>query len=140
WRSTDSGVTWAKVTAFPNPGNYVQDPNDANGYLTDNQGVVWVTFDKRSGTAGNTTQTIYVGVADKQNTVYRSTDGGTTWSRLAGQPTGYLAHKGVLDASGGYLYLASSDTRGPSDGAPGHGWKSATKTGTWTGTSPVPYD
>src|SRR4051812_48939259 len=85
WRSTDSGVTWSKVTAFPNPGNYVQDPNDANGSLSDTQGIVWVTFDKRSGTAGNTTSTIYVGVADKQNTVYRSTDGGATWSRLAGQ-------------------------------------------------------
>lgn len=38
WRSTDSGVTWSKVTSFPNPGNYVQDPADPFGYLTDNQG------------------------------------------------------------------------------------------------------
>jgi photosystem II stability/assembly factor-like uncharacterized protein len=138
WRSTDSGVTWAKVTSFPNPGNYAQDPNDPNGYLNDNQGVVWVTFDKRTGTAGNTTQTIYVGVADKQNTVYRTTDGGATWSRLAGQPTGYIAHKGVLDTSGGYLYLATSDTGGPYDGAKGDVWKYATATGTWTQISPIP--
>ncbi|MFI5910419.1 cellulose binding domain-containing protein [Dactylosporangium sp. NPDC051541] len=138
WRSTDSGVTWAKVTAFPNPGNYAQDPTDPNGYLTDNQGIVWVTFDKRSGTAGNTTQTIYVGVADKDNTVYRSTDGGTTWSRLAGQPTGYIAHKGVLDTSGGYLYISTSDTGGPYDGAKGDVWKYNTATGAWTQISPIP--
>ena len=111
WRSTDSGVTWAKVTNFPNPGNYVQDPS--NEYTADNQGIVWVTFDKRSGTSGNATQTIYVGVADKQNTVYRTTNGGTSWERIAGQPTGYIAHKGVLDTSGGFLYIATSDTGGP---------------------------
>ncbi|HEV8186959.1 MAG TPA: xyloglucanase, partial [Pyrinomonadaceae bacterium] len=96
WRSTDSGVTWSKVTSFPNPGNYVQDPADPNGYLTDNQGLYWITFDKRTGTPGNTTQTIYVGVADLGTSVYRSTDGGTTWSAVPGQPTGFLPHKGVL--------------------------------------------
>jgi xyloglucan-specific exo-beta-1,4-glucanase len=138
WRSTDSGVTWAKVTAFPNPGNYAQDPNDVNGYLTDNQGVTWVTFDKRTGTLGNTTQTIYVGVADKQNTVYRTTNGGTTWERVAGQPTGYLSHKGVLDTAGGNLYIATSDTGGPYDGAKGDVWKYATATGVWTQISPIP--
>ncbi|WP_443732215.1 hypothetical protein [Streptomyces laculatispora] len=56
---------------------------------------------QRTGSAGSATQDIYVGVADKDNTVYRSTDGGATWARIAGQPTGYLAHKGVLDCSGG---------------------------------------
>ena len=35
-----------KVTTFPNAGNYVQDPTDTSGYLSDNQGVVWVTFDE----------------------------------------------------------------------------------------------
>ncbi len=41
WRSSDFGVTWSKVTNFPNPGNYVQDPSDSSGYASDNQGVVW---------------------------------------------------------------------------------------------------
>ncbi len=88
WRSTDSGATWSEVTAFPpNPGNYSQDPTDTSGYGNDNQGIVWVTFDERSGSkGGSATRDIYVGgVADKENTVYRSTDGGTTWSRIAGQ-------------------------------------------------------
>jgi hypothetical protein len=138
WRSTDFGVTWSRVTNFPNPGTYVQDPNDPNGYLSDNQGVVWVTFDKRTGTPGNATQTIYVGVADKQNTVYRTTNGGTTWERIAGQPTGYIAHKGVLDTTNGFLYIATSDTGGPYDGGKGDVWKYATATGAWTLVSPIP--
>ncbi|UXX96169.1 cellulose binding domain-containing protein [Streptomyces sp. AD2-2] len=137
WRSTDSGVTWSQVTNFPDIGDYVQDPTDTSGYANDNQGVVWVTFDESTGTAGTATRTIYVGVADQANAVYRSTDAGATWSRVAGQPTGYLAHKGVLDAVNGYLYIAYSDKGGPYDGGKGQVWRYATATGTWTDISPV---
>ncbi|MEV0429877.1 cellulose binding domain-containing protein [Micromonospora sp. NPDC050495] len=138
WRSTDYGVTWAKVTAFPNVGNYRADPNDSTGYQSQNQGLTWVAFDKSTGTAGNATQTVYVGVADKQNPVYRSTNGGATWERIAGQPTGYLAHKGVVDPVGGYLYIATSDTGGPYDGGKGDVWKFNRATGAWTQISPIP--
>ncbi|GAB2609424.1 xyloglucanase [Streptomyces capparidis] len=138
WRSTDSGVTWSRVTSFPNAGNYRPDPNDSSGYQSDILGVTWVTFDKRTGSSGSATRTIYVGVADKENTVYRSTDAGATWQRLAGQPTGYLAHKGVLDEANGHLYLATSDTGGPYDGGKGQVWRYTTATGQWTNISPVP--
>ncbi|MFD5240867.1 cellulose binding domain-containing protein [Streptomyces tendae] len=138
WRSTDAGVTWTEVTAFPNPGNYAQDPGDTSGYASDNQGITWITFDESTGGgAGTATRTVYVGVADKENAVYRSTDAGATWERLAGQPTGYLAHKGVLDAENGYLYLAYSDTGGPYDGGKGRLYRYATATGTWTDISPA---
>jgi hypothetical protein len=138
WRSTDHGVTWSRVANFPNAGNYAQDPSDPNGYLNHNQGVTWVVFDPATGTPGNATQTIYVGVADRDNPVYRSTDGGVSWERIPGQPTGYLAHKGVVDPVGGYLYIATSDTGGPYDGGRGDVWKFHRATGTWTRISPVP--
>ncbi|WP_320781050.1 cellulose binding domain-containing protein [Streptomyces sp. CRN 30] len=137
WRSADAGVTWSQVTAFPNPGNYAQDPSDTSGYGSDNQGITWVTFDESTGSGTSATKTIYVGVADKENAVYRSTDAGASWQRIAGQPTGYLAHKGVLDAENGYLYLAYSDTGGPYDGGKGRLYRYATATGTWTDISPV---
>ncbi|MGV9555498.1 cellulose binding domain-containing protein [Streptomyces sp. NPDC003401] len=137
WRSTDSGVTWSQVANFPNVGNYVQDPSDTSGYASDNQGIVWVTFDESTGTSGSATKTVYVGVADQDNAVYRSTDAGATWSRLAGQPTGHLAHKGVLDAVNGQLYLAYSDKGGPYDGGKGRLYRYTTATGTWTDISPV---
>ncbi|MFG2059210.1 cellulose binding domain-containing protein [Micromonospora sp. NPDC048930] len=138
WRSTDYGATWARVTNFPNVGNYRADPNDSSGYQSQNQGLTWVAFDKSTGTAGTATQTVYVGVADKQNPVYRTTNGGATWERIAGQPTGYLAHKGVVDPVGGYLYIATSDTGGPYDGGKGDVWKFNRATGAWTQISPVP--
>ena len=138
WRSTDAGVTWSRVTSFPNAGTYVQDSTDSSGLLSDNQGVVWEAFDKSTGTPGSTTKSIYVGVADLANTVYHSADGGVTWSRIAGQPTGFLAHKGVVDSTGGYLYIATSNKGGPYDGSSGDVWKYAIATGVWTRISPVP--
>ncbi|MEH1128550.1 xyloglucanase [Micromonospora sp. CPCC 206061] len=138
WRSTDRGVTWARVASFPNPGNYVLDPSDASGYSSDNQGVLWVTFDPRTGSRRRPTRTIYVGVADKENILYRSTDAGATWERVPGQPTGYLPHKGVLDHAGGFLYIATSDTAGPYDGGKGDVWRLDTATGEWARISPVP--
>ncbi len=137
WRSTDFGATWTKVSSFTNVGNYAQDPTDVNDYLNHNQGVLWITFDPKSGTAGSVSQTIYVGVADKENSIYRSTDGGTTWSRIAGQPTGFLPHKGVYDQANGILYIATSDTGGPYDGAKGDVWKFTASTGIWTNISPI---
>jgi hypothetical protein len=136
WRSTNFGQTWSEVTSFPNPGNWSEDPSDPNGYLSHQPGVVWVTFDPRTGSPGNASQTIYAGVADLQNTVYRSTDGGASWQRLAGQPTGFLAQQGELDPVNGFLYVTTSDNGGPYVGGNGQVWRYATATGGWTEISP----
>jgi xyloglucan-specific exo-beta-1,4-glucanase len=127
YKSSDYGVTFSKVTSFPNAGTYVQDPSDTNHYLSQNQGLSWVTF----GAANQ----IFVGVADKDNPVYMSSDGGGTWSRIAGEPTGYLAHKGVVQ--GNYLFIATSDTGGPYDGGAGQVWRYDISAGTWTDISPT---
>ncbi len=137
WRSTDFAASWARVTSFPATGTYVQDPNDPNGYLNDPIGVTWVVFDPRTGSAGNATQTLYVGVADLGTSIYRSTNGGTTWAALAGQPTGFMPHHAVL-GSNGILYVTYSNKGGPYDGEKGDVWKYNTATSGWTLISPVP--
>ncbi|HEX3045298.1 MAG TPA: cellulose binding domain-containing protein [Bacillota bacterium] len=135
WKSADYGVTWTKVS-IPDAGQYVQDP--ATEYLADKPGVCWVTFDPRTGTSGSATQTIYIGVATKgANNIYRSTNGGSTWSAVPGQPTTYLPHHGVL-GSNGILYVTYSDTQGPYDGGKGDVYKYDTATSTWTQISPIP--
>jgi xyloglucan-specific exo-beta-1,4-glucanase len=138
WRSTDFGATWAQVTSFPNAGNFVPDPNDTSGYSSDKLGVLWVAFDPRTGSTRKATQTIYVGVADKENILYRSIDAGATWERVADQPTGYIPHKGVFDHTTGLLYVATSDTSGPYDGNKGDLYKLDTASGAWTLISPIP--
>jgi hypothetical protein len=137
WRSTDFGAGWARVTSFPAVGTYVQDPSDPNGYLTDRIGVTWVTFDPRTTGAGGASAVIYVGVADLGTSIYRSTDAGATWAALAGQPTGFLPHHGVL-GSNGILYVTYSNKGGPYDGEKGDVWKYDTATSAWTLISPVP--
>lgn len=136
WRSLDSGETWSKVESFPSAGNYFQD--STNDYTMDLIGVVWVTFDPKSSSAGKASETIYVGVADTNTGIYRSTDAGVSWQPLPGQPqAGFLPHHGVL-ASNGLLYVTYSDKAGPYDGGRGDVWKYDSNDGTWTQISPVP--
>lgn len=130
WRSTDYGVTWSKVVSFTATGN-VKD------YYNDTVGVVWVTFDPATGTPGQTTQTIYAGVADTNQSIYRSTDGGQTWEPVPGQPAqGFLPHHGTL-SSNGALYVTYTQELGPYNGGLGSVWKYNTANGTWQDISPT---
>jgi xyloglucan-specific exo-beta-1,4-glucanase len=137
WRSTDHGKNWSRVTSFPAVGTYVQDPNDPSGYLSDILGLTWVVFDPRTGSPGQASQTIYVGVADLGTSVYRSTDGGATWAAVPGQPTGFLPHHAVLSSTG-LLYFTYNNNGGPYDGSRGEVWKYDTATGAWTKINPDP--
>jgi xyloglucan-specific exo-beta-1,4-glucanase len=135
WRSADYGATWARVTSFPAVGTY----RDGTGDLADMQGVVWVTFDGRTGPVGGATQAIYVGVAEIGGpSVYRSIDGGATWAALPGQPIGFLPHKGLIDPVNDYLFIATSDNGGPYGGGHGDVWRYSIAAGTWAQISPVP--
>jgi xyloglucan-specific exo-beta-1,4-glucanase len=135
WKSTNFGATWSRVTSFPAVGSYHEGEGE---YLGDMQGVVWVVFDPRSGTPGSATQTIYVGVAEITGpSVYRSTNGGSTWTALSGQPLGYVPHKAVLDPAHDYLYIATSDNGGPYAGESGQVWRLHISSGVWTDISPM---
>ncbi|HKV38766.1 MAG TPA: xyloglucanase, partial [Blastocatellia bacterium] len=135
WKSADFGATWSHVTSFTAQGTYVQTPGD--NYLGDPDGILWEVFDPRTGSPGHATQTIYVGIANTTTSIYRSTDGGTTWAALPGQPTGFLPHHGVL-ASDGTLYITFNNNAGPFDGTKGDVWKYNTSSGAWTLISPIP--
>jgi hypothetical protein len=135
WRSVDAGQTWSQVASFPDSGPY-HEPSSGPSDTYDNDpiGVVWVTFDPRSTVNvahKKVSQNIYVGVADPANSLWHSTDGGQTWSPVAGQPTGVMPHHGKL-ASTGILYLSYNNNAGPYDGSAGDVWKYDTGSGTWT--------
>lgn len=130
WKSEDYGATWHKVSSFAPVG----DVEDGYGGKI---GPVWITFDPSTGSAGHATQTIYVGLADTQTSIYKSVDGGATWEPAAGQPTqGFLPHHGTL-GSNSMLYISYNSAIGPWDAGDGAVWKLDTKTGEWTDISPT---
>lgn len=155
WKSTDYGSTWSKVESFTAVGDYIDDN------FKDQIGVVWEVFDPNSSEGLNkdgskkTCKTIYVGVADKKQSVYVSHDAGKTWVPIEGQPTvenqkswikdndhkneprAFLPMHGVLDSEGN-LYITYSNDCGPYDGSKGDVWRYNTKSGQWTNISPIP--
>ena len=153
WKSCDYGKTWNQVSSFPYVGNYAPSEDDPTSYDSTLTGVVWVTPDPSSSTKGNPCQTIYTGVVNKkgEDMIYRTLDGGATWSAVEGQPhnivvsdinkpsdtKGFFPHHGVL-ASNGMLYIPYSDGVGPYDGTKGEVWKYNTKTEVWTDITPIP--
>jgi xyloglucan-specific exo-beta-1,4-glucanase len=134
WRSTDFGATWSQVTSFTAQGTYVEQAG--NIYAGDPDGVVWEAFDPTSGSPGHASQSIYVGIANKADSIFHSTDGGATWAAVPGQPNGFLPHHGIW--SNGRLIISYSNGAGPFDGSSGDVWQLATATGAWTRISPVP--
>ncbi|MEY9963480.1 hypothetical protein ABIA33_001513 [Streptacidiphilus sp. MAP12-16] len=118
WRSTDYGVTWSQVGSFP-----------VNGGASSGVGLSFVTFDAaHSGT-------IYVGVADSGTSLYRSTDGGSSWQAVPGQPSGQLPQHGVLSGDGS-LYLTYGNAVGPNGVTAGSVWKYTPNSGRWKDISP----
>ncbi|MFH7594770.1 RICIN domain-containing protein [Streptomyces racemochromogenes] len=118
WRSTDHGATWSRVSSFP-----VKDGAGSGA------GISFVTY----GPAGS--RTVYVGVADRSAPLYRSTDGGSTWQAVPGQPTGQLPQHGVLSGDGP-LYLTYTNALGPNGVTGGSVWKHTPADGAWKNVSP----
>jgi hypothetical protein len=116
WRSSDRGVTWARVDGFPVTG--------AAGI-----GIGSVFVDPRDGT-------VYAAVADPANPLYRSADDGRSWAAVPGQPTGLLPHHGELGADGN-IYLTYGDLPGPYEMHDGAVHKFDTATGAWTDITPL---
>ncbi len=123
WRSSDRAETWHQVDTFLRK----ETPN--------NVGVGIVVFDPRTGSKGSSSKTVYVFVADKTGGIYRSTDGGVTWSKVPGQPQGFYAHHAYL-GSNGRMIVTFGNAQGPNDITGGAVYSLDTATDTWTDISP----
>jgi hypothetical protein len=124
-KSTDSASTWNPVSGFPAMGDATY-------------GLPVVVFDKRGGTSAGST-TIYVAPASKStgSNLYATTNGGSSWSAVAGGPTGLMAHHAAIGTDG-TLWLAYGSDYGPYNVGggtlTGQVWKYAA--GTWTNVTP----
>lgn len=125
FRSTNSGVTWNRVTTL----NVTT--------TTNGNGISFVVLDPSTGTPGNETQTIIVGISRSGvANLYRSDNGGTTFSEIAQAPTSLMPHRAALTADGN-LYITYADKEGPWNitGA-GAIWKHNLASGAWTNVTP----
>jgi hypothetical protein len=101
-----------------------------------------VLFDPSSATAGNPSQTIYVGIDSTSSgtNLYKTTNGGSTWAQVAitsgTGPTGFLPGHAVL--SGGYLYLGYANAEAPNGSLTNGGvYRFQPSTGAWANISPL---
>ncbi|KAI9050188.1 hypothetical protein LZ554_006329 [Drepanopeziza brunnea f. sp. 'monogermtubi'] len=137
YKSTDYGVTFAKVASFTWPGTYFQ--NASSSYTSDPVGIAWITFDTTTGTKGTATPRIFVGVVDSGQSVFKSEDAGVTWSWVSGEPQlGFVPHKGVFSPGEKTLYVTYANGVGPYDGTNGTLHKYNVTSGVWTDISPTP--
>ncbi|MEO7101624.1 MAG: hypothetical protein ABI162_19900 [Luteolibacter sp.] len=103
WKSVNYGASWSKVTSFP------------VDTTANNVGLVFVEFIKSSGVNGSATPEIWVGLSQGGDNLYRSTDGGNSWSVVPnGAPSTHMPHRAEQDGLGN-LYVTFNDGPGPND-------------------------
>lgn len=120
WKSTDGGKSFDSLSSGPK----------GDG--------MFVLFDPSSGTKGNATQVIYAGY-DSSNAgaaaLWRSKDGGATWSMVPGQPTGLIPSSGCIN--GHYAYFSLNNGLCPGSASKGQLMRLNTADDSWTDVSPV---
>jgi len=122
WKSLDSGRTWAQVTSLSATRMSSDQLNAVGGTA---MGVELVLFDTGSKSAGSATKTIYaaiapdyVSVAGLSSNLYKSADGGSTWTPVSTPVSGYhIPH--MVRAADGMFYVAFTKGAGPGDSGPG---------------------
>jgi len=141
WRSQDRAVTWSRVEGFPdvNERSTGQAPSGrgmGRGGFGRSAGIVFMVFDPRSGSVAKACSTVYAGVSLMgRDNLFRSTDAGTTWQPVPGEPNQYRPNHAVL-ASDGTMYVSYGSSPGPSRMSNGGVWKLNTATGAWSDITP----
>jgi photosystem II stability/assembly factor-like uncharacterized protein len=118
WKSTDHGSSWKRVISFL--------PVSVN----------FVLFDPSSSSVKKSASRIFAAVADTNgNSLYRSDDGGETWSSVPGQPHGLMGiHAVLIDTM---LYATFSNYPGPNGAVAGSVMKYDIVRHRWTDISPA---
>jgi len=135
FKSTNAGATWSRVPSLP----VTTTPNE--------NGISFVLLDPTS-ISGGVAQRIFVGVSRFGSVgpnLYRSNDGGATFTAVAGAPSAYMPQRAVL-ASDSNLYFTYANGAGPHGNGTqpepmdaGQIWKYNVASGAWTNVTPAGY-
>ncbi|HJV69348.1 dockerin [Ideonella sp.] len=126
WKSTDSGLTWAQVTSLSAVKMTADQVSAAGG---SGMGVGVVVYDTGTKGSGNATQTVYAAIAPDYvnaaglaSNLYKTSDGGASWSPVSTPVSGYhIPH--MVRAADGMIYVAFTKDAGPGAGGPGRLYK-----------------
>lgn len=135
WKSTNSGATWARLNSL----NITTTPNG--------NGISFVLIDPASATAGNPSQTIYVGVSQHDSAgtnFYKSMDGGNTFNPVSGRPLINMPQRVALTSAGDLIinYANGSGPYGTTFGTSNENmnngaiYRFTPSTNTWTNITP----
>jgi hypothetical protein len=127
WKSADSGLTWAQVTSLSSA-KLTQDQVNALG-MNSAMGVETVVYDTGTKGSGSATHTIYAPIAPDYvqtaglaSNLYKSSNGGASWTPVAVPISGYhIPH--MVRAADGMFYVAFTKETGPGAGGPARLYK-----------------
>jgi len=129
WKSSDYGQTWSQVASLS---THVMSKSEINAYQSNGVvGFEQVIFDTNTKGTGSATQTIYTAVAQDYAataglgfSLYKTTDGGATWSGIAtpADVAGYFVPH-MVRAKDGMMYVAFTQSNGPGANGPSRLYK-----------------
>jgi xyloglucan-specific exo-beta-1,4-glucanase len=127
WKSLDSGLTWAQVTSLSSA-KLTQDQVNALG-MSSAMGVETVVYDTGTKGSGTATQTIYAPIAPDyvqtaglSSNLYKSSNGGASWTPVAVPISGYhIPH--MVRAADGMFYVVFTKDPGPGSAGPARLYK-----------------
>ncbi|MDR6842660.1 sialidase family protein [Pseudoxanthomonas sacheonensis] len=127
WKSVDSGLTWAQVTSLSSA-KLTQDQVNALG-IGSAMGVETVVYDTGTKGSGTATQTIYAPIAPDYvqtaglaSNLYKSSNGGASWTPVSVPISGYhIPH--MVRAADGVFYVVFTKETGPGAGGPARLYK-----------------
>jgi len=126
WKSSDSGRNWAQVSTLSTAKMTQDQIKAAGGSAMGIELVVYDTGTKGSGTATSTLYAAvapdYASVAGLASNMYRSTNGGATWSAVTTPVSGFhIPH--MVRSADGLFYVVFTKDAGPGAGGPGRLYK-----------------
>ena len=101
YRTTDGGENWSKLTNGIHAGSAVNRKADTGGFIN-------TAFDKNGGTVNGRTRIVWA--ACRTHGVYRSTDGGDSFSLVGSQTQPIYYNSAACDAAGTFYVAAGSHT------------------------------